>query len=259
MAPFDLIKVRLQNQTEARAKPGSPPPRYRGPVHCAASIFQEEGPRGLFRGAWALTLRDTPTTGIDPRRGQHHPLSILSSLDSWKAPRQLPCPWAVPNLYCFPQVPYSTQALHCLLRELRVISFNLLKIIIYIHSPLAPVRTRDVPSPVHGSSLSCPYHPLARFPGISSSAYSPNPTLVTPGLSSSFAACISWPLVMLQKPPCQGHQGPSHLSSQFLFPRNSLLHLARPPLPWKPPLSGFPAGAPWALPRPISRSYSALR
>uniref|UniRef100_A0A8C4MG41 Solute carrier family 25 member 45 n=1 Tax=Equus asinus TaxID=9793 RepID=A0A8C4MG41_EQUAS len=64
LAPFDLIKVRLQNQTEPRAKPGSPPPRYRGPVHCAASIFQEEGPRGLFRGAWALTLRDTPTMGI---------------------------------------------------------------------------------------------------------------------------------------------------------------------------------------------------
>ncbi|XP_019501029.1 PREDICTED: solute carrier family 25 member 45 isoform X7 [Hipposideros armiger] len=64
LAPFDLIKVRLQNQTEPRAQPGSPPPQYRGPVHCAASIFQEEGPRGLFRGAWALTLRDTPTLGI---------------------------------------------------------------------------------------------------------------------------------------------------------------------------------------------------
>uniref|UniRef100_A0A7N5JE97 Solute carrier family 25 member 45 n=1 Tax=Ailuropoda melanoleuca TaxID=9646 RepID=A0A7N5JE97_AILME len=64
LAPFDLIKVRLQNQTESRARPGSPPPRYRGPVHCAASICQEEGPRGLFRGAWALTLRDTPTLGI---------------------------------------------------------------------------------------------------------------------------------------------------------------------------------------------------
>lgn len=64
LAPFDLIKVRLQNQTEPRAQPGSPLPRYRGPVHCAASIFQEEGPRGLFRGAWALTLRDTPTLGI---------------------------------------------------------------------------------------------------------------------------------------------------------------------------------------------------
>ncbi|XP_047631257.1 solute carrier family 25 member 45 isoform X3 [Phacochoerus africanus] len=64
LAPFDLIKVRLQNQTEPRAQPGSPPPQYRGPVHCAASIFQAEGPRGLFRGAWALTLRDTPTMGI---------------------------------------------------------------------------------------------------------------------------------------------------------------------------------------------------
>ncbi|XP_014393529.1 PREDICTED: solute carrier family 25 member 45 isoform X5 [Myotis brandtii] len=64
LAPFDLIKVRLQNQTEPRARQGGPPPRYRGPVHCAASIFQEEGPRGLFRGAWALTLRDTPTLGI---------------------------------------------------------------------------------------------------------------------------------------------------------------------------------------------------
>ena len=64
LAPFDLIKVRLQNQTEPRAQPGSPPPRYQGPVHCAASIFQAEGPRGLFRGAWALTLRDTPTMGI---------------------------------------------------------------------------------------------------------------------------------------------------------------------------------------------------
>ncbi|KAM5316537.1 solute carrier family 25 member 45 isoform 9-T11 [Glossophaga mutica] len=64
LAPFDLIKVRLQNQTEPRAQPGSRPPRYRGPVHCAASIFQEEGPRGLFRGAWALMLRDTPTLGF---------------------------------------------------------------------------------------------------------------------------------------------------------------------------------------------------
>ncbi|PNJ38361.1 SLC25A45 isoform 4 [Pongo abelii] len=64
LAPFDLIKVRLQNQTEPRAQPGSSPPRYQGPVHCAASIFREEGPRGLFRGAWALTLRDTPTVGI---------------------------------------------------------------------------------------------------------------------------------------------------------------------------------------------------
>ncbi|XP_076971856.1 solute carrier family 25 member 45 isoform X2 [Tamandua tetradactyla] len=64
LAPFDLIKVRLQNQTEPRAGPGGPPPRYRGPVHCVTSICREEGPRGLFRGAWALVLRDTPTLGV---------------------------------------------------------------------------------------------------------------------------------------------------------------------------------------------------
>ncbi|XP_037855001.1 solute carrier family 25 member 45 isoform X5 [Chlorocebus sabaeus] len=64
LAPFDLIKVRLQNQTEPVAQPGSPQPQYQGPVHCAASIFREEGYRGLFRGAWALMLRDTPTVGI---------------------------------------------------------------------------------------------------------------------------------------------------------------------------------------------------
>uniref|UniRef100_A0A8C0CY71 Solute carrier family 25 member 45 n=1 Tax=Balaenoptera musculus TaxID=9771 RepID=A0A8C0CY71_BALMU len=64
LAPFGLIKVRLQNQTEPKGKSGSPPPQYRGPVHCVASIFQAEGPRGLFPGAWALTLRDNPILGI---------------------------------------------------------------------------------------------------------------------------------------------------------------------------------------------------
>ncbi|XP_028626830.1 solute carrier family 25 member 45 isoform X3 [Grammomys surdaster] len=64
LAPFDLIKVRLQNQTEPRMQAGSSTPRYRGPVHCAASILREEGPQGLFRGSWALVLRDTPTLGM---------------------------------------------------------------------------------------------------------------------------------------------------------------------------------------------------
>ncbi|KFO28411.1 Solute carrier family 25 member 45 [Fukomys damarensis] len=51
-------------KSESRVQPGSPPPKYRGPVHCAATIFQEEGPRGLFRGSGALMLRDTPTLGF---------------------------------------------------------------------------------------------------------------------------------------------------------------------------------------------------
>ncbi|XP_058925230.1 LOW QUALITY PROTEIN: solute carrier family 25 member 45 [Kogia breviceps] len=64
LAPLDFIKVWLQNETEPKGKSGSPPPQYQGPVHCTASIFQAEGPRGLFRGTWALTLRDNPTLGI---------------------------------------------------------------------------------------------------------------------------------------------------------------------------------------------------
>ncbi|XP_006860994.1 PREDICTED: solute carrier family 25 member 45 isoform X1 [Chrysochloris asiatica] len=64
LAPFDLIKVRLQNQTEPRAQLGSPRPRYRGPLHCMTSILQNEGPQGLFRGSGTLMLRDTPTLGI---------------------------------------------------------------------------------------------------------------------------------------------------------------------------------------------------
>ncbi|XP_045412000.1 solute carrier family 25 member 45 isoform X5 [Lemur catta] len=31
---------------------------------CTGGFLQKEGPQGLFRGAWALTLRDTPTVGI---------------------------------------------------------------------------------------------------------------------------------------------------------------------------------------------------
>ncbi|MBN3304716.1 S2545 protein, partial [Amia calva] len=60
MAPVDLVKVRLQNQTEGCRGEG----RYRGPVHCVASILRQEGPRGLFRGMGALALRDVPCYGL---------------------------------------------------------------------------------------------------------------------------------------------------------------------------------------------------
>ncbi|XP_041654956.1 solute carrier family 25 member 45 isoform X2 [Cheilinus undulatus] len=55
-APIDLVKVRLQSQSTVA--------RYRGPVHCVAVILKEEGPRGLFRGAVALALRDVPCYGL---------------------------------------------------------------------------------------------------------------------------------------------------------------------------------------------------
>ncbi|XP_067328722.1 solute carrier family 25 member 45 [Anolis sagrei] len=60
LAPVDLVKVRLQNQTHIHGSKAVQP-RYRGPVHCSACILREEGFRGLFRGGMALILRDTPT------------------------------------------------------------------------------------------------------------------------------------------------------------------------------------------------------
>uniref|UniRef100_A0A8C5PIB3 Solute carrier family 25 member 45 n=1 Tax=Leptobrachium leishanense TaxID=445787 RepID=A0A8C5PIB3_9ANUR len=66
-APVDLIKVRLQNQTEAY-KLGMNRPYaktlYRGPFHCTACIFREEGFAGLYRGLVALSWRDMPTIGL---------------------------------------------------------------------------------------------------------------------------------------------------------------------------------------------------
>ncbi|KAM4607295.1 solute carrier family 25 member 45 [Polymixia lowei] len=55
-APIDLVKVRLQGQTNSS--------RYRGPIHCVTVILREEGPRGLFRGGLALALRDVPCYGL---------------------------------------------------------------------------------------------------------------------------------------------------------------------------------------------------
>nr|XP_014435801.1 solute carrier family 25 member 45 [Pelodiscus sinensis]XP_014435802.1 solute carrier family 25 member 45 [Pelodiscus sinensis]XP_025033969.1 solute carrier family 25 member 45 [Pelodiscus sinensis] len=67
LAPVDLIKVRLQNQTHPywlRSPAMGPGAHYRGPLHCGVSIFRKEGVLGLFRGTWALVLRDTPTMPI---------------------------------------------------------------------------------------------------------------------------------------------------------------------------------------------------
>uniref|UniRef100_A0A8C4VW21 Solute carrier family 25 member 45 n=1 Tax=Gopherus evgoodei TaxID=1825980 RepID=A0A8C4VW21_9SAUR len=55
LAPVDLIKVRLQNQLHPyglRSLAGTSGAQYRGPVHCGASIFREEG------------VMDTPTLAI---------------------------------------------------------------------------------------------------------------------------------------------------------------------------------------------------
>ncbi|CAL8313792.1 unnamed protein product [Lota lota] len=62
MSPGDVVKVRLQCQTESsRGHPNMPMPKYKGPVHCLLRIVREEGVRGLYRGALPLMLRDGPS------------------------------------------------------------------------------------------------------------------------------------------------------------------------------------------------------
>ncbi|XP_061747738.1 solute carrier family 25 member 48 [Nerophis ophidion] len=80
-APVDLVKIRLQMQTQAPllaesfqlagsvsggsnlvvgVAHSSSRTRYRGPVHCISSILQAEGLQGLYRGGGAMVLRDVP-------------------------------------------------------------------------------------------------------------------------------------------------------------------------------------------------------
>ncbi|XP_017296273.1 solute carrier family 25 member 48 [Kryptolebias marmoratus] len=79
-APVDLVKIRLQMQTQTvlaenlhlagHVPSGTNIPLrsmdipsrrlYRGPVHCISSILQTEGLQGLYRGAGAMVLRDVP-------------------------------------------------------------------------------------------------------------------------------------------------------------------------------------------------------
>ncbi|KAM7368098.1 hypothetical protein PAMP_014348 [Pampus punctatissimus] len=62
MSPGDIVKVRLQCQTESkRGGSNMPRPKYHGPVHCLLSIIKEEGILGLYKGAFPLMLRDGPS------------------------------------------------------------------------------------------------------------------------------------------------------------------------------------------------------
>ncbi|KTF83770.1 hypothetical protein cypCar_00042987 [Cyprinus carpio] len=59
MSPGDLVKVRLQCQTES--KRSGLKPRYSGPMHCLLSVARDEGISGLYRGALPLAFRDGPS------------------------------------------------------------------------------------------------------------------------------------------------------------------------------------------------------
>ncbi|XP_073077758.1 solute carrier family 25 member 48 isoform X4 [Manis javanica] len=69
-APMDLIKIRLQMQTQPfraanlslkpRVAAHGEQPAYQGPVHCIATIVRTDGLVGLYRGTSAMLLRDVP-------------------------------------------------------------------------------------------------------------------------------------------------------------------------------------------------------
>lgn len=62
LSPGDIVKVRLQCQTESKqGGTNMPKPKYHGPVHCLLSIIKEEGFMGLYRGMLPLMLRDGPS------------------------------------------------------------------------------------------------------------------------------------------------------------------------------------------------------
>lgn len=83
-SPTEVAKVRLQTQSQMQTQaqtqcwrssaswPAAVPtqcpalpvtlgagPKYRGPLHCLATVTREEGLRGLYKGSSALLLRDS--------------------------------------------------------------------------------------------------------------------------------------------------------------------------------------------------------
>ncbi|KAJ7321187.1 hypothetical protein OS493_035361 [Desmophyllum pertusum] len=57
VCPLELIKIKLQMQTEVKRTSSS---RYRGTIDCIRKIYKTSGSRGLFHGITPLLLRDTP-------------------------------------------------------------------------------------------------------------------------------------------------------------------------------------------------------
>jgi hypothetical protein len=62
-SPLDLAKLRLQVSRSRQLQPGGSP-MYRGVFDCLQQAFQENGIRGLFRGAFARVLHFAPATTV---------------------------------------------------------------------------------------------------------------------------------------------------------------------------------------------------
>ncbi|CAO2596266.1 Solute carrier family 25 member 48 [Lemmus lemmus] len=58
--PAELIKIRLQMQTQPFREALGEQAAYQGPIHCIATIVRTEGLAGLYRGSSAMLLRDVP-------------------------------------------------------------------------------------------------------------------------------------------------------------------------------------------------------
>ncbi|PNH06570.1 Succinate/fumarate mitochondrial transporter [Tetrabaena socialis] len=54
VTPFEVVKIRLQQQ-RGLSKEGL---KYKGPIHCAATVLREEGLRGMWSGATPTILRN---------------------------------------------------------------------------------------------------------------------------------------------------------------------------------------------------------
>lgn len=77
--PIELVKIRLQNQTNSPRHYGGE--MYKGPTDCVRQILKQNGLKGLFKGLPTTLLRETPSYGgiYSPKvkRTLHHTRSSV--------------------------------------------------------------------------------------------------------------------------------------------------------------------------------------
>ncbi|KAA8541807.1 hypothetical protein F0562_022959 [Nyssa sinensis] len=88
ITPVELLKIRLQLQTQKHAKPQQAD-FHKGPLRVARSIFKAEGLRGIYRGLTVTLIRDAPSHGLyfwtyEYMREQLHPGCRKSGQESFK-------------------------------------------------------------------------------------------------------------------------------------------------------------------------------